>query len=110
MSESHQLGQIYPGVGIEKILLTFPLSTTYMEALEVLLYFDETQNVNIFLLSMHRLTSNAQNNYVQNLHYILRFVEVKQQTQYKRDIKFGIFLHNLVGCFLNSESGFALQK
>ena len=52
MSESHQLGQIYPGVGIEKILLTFPLSTTYMEALEVLLYFDETQNVNVnFLIS-----------------------------------------------------------
>ena len=28
MSESHQLGQIYLGVGIEKTLLTFPLSTT----------------------------------------------------------------------------------
>ena len=83
MSESHQRGQRYPGVGIEKILLNFPLSTTYMEALEVLLYFDETQNVNVnLLISVRRLTSTAQNNQVQDLHYVLRFVKVKQQTQY----------------------------
>ena len=52
------------------------------DALEALLYFDKTQNVNVNvkLISAHRLTSTAQNNYVQDLHYILHFVKVEQQT------------------------------
>ena len=46
---------------------------------EALLYFDEMQNVNL-LISKCRLMSTAQNNSVQDLHYVLRFVKVKQQT------------------------------
>ena len=50
--------------------------------MEALLYFDETQNVNVnLLISVRRLTSTAQNNQVQDLHYVLDFVKVKQQTQ-----------------------------
>ena len=51
----------------------------------VLLYFDKTQYVNVnanFLISVSRLlTPAAQNDLVQDLHYILRFIKVKQQNQ-----------------------------
>lgn len=49
-----------------------------------LLYFEETQNATAnvnFLISTRRLTSITKNNKVQDLHYILHFVKVKQQTQ-----------------------------
>ena len=48
----------------------------------IALLFDEMQNVNvnvILLISTCRLTNTTQNNWVQDLHYVLRFVKVKQQ-------------------------------
>ena len=49
--------------------------------MEALLYFDETQNVNVnLLISAHRLTSTTQNDKVQDLHHVVCFVKVKQQT------------------------------
>ena len=46
----------------------------------VLLYFDETQNVNVKLISARRLMRTTQKDEVLGLHYVLRFVKVKQQT------------------------------
>ena len=48
----------------------------------VLLYFDETQNVNVKLISARRLMRTTQKDEVLGLHYVLRFVKVKQQTLY----------------------------
>ena len=51
--------------------------------LEALLYIDETQIVNVnvnLVISALRLMNTAQNNSVQDIHYVLRFVKVKQHT------------------------------
>ena len=53
---------------------------------QFLLYFEETQNATAnvnFLISTRRLTSITKNNKVQDLHYILHFVKVKQHTHYQ---------------------------
>ena len=54
-----------------------------VQFLGALLYFEETQNATAnvnFLISTRRLTSITKNNKVQDLHYILHFVKVKQHT------------------------------
>ena len=44
------------------------------------LYFDKIKNVNVnLLISVHRLTRTTQNDYVQDLHYISRFVTQQNQ-------------------------------
>ena len=72
----------------------FNRTTEAWYTMEGLLYFDETQNVKInvnLLISTRRLTNTTQNNWVQNLHYDLRFVKVKQQTLCLKNIHMSIF-------------------